>query len=370
MKKSFRLLKFKSLIFLAFAIFSDSVWSAETIEFYNGVRYLGMGDSMIAVANDETALAANPAALGRLRNYYGTIFDPEVELNKGSQEIYSVKAYSQHLLLNNVIPAVAASPSTYYSARAQVMPSFVAKNFGIGLLLKYNLNAEANAAGTAVDTFYREDMGLLLGYNLRLFDGRIKIGVTGKLISRIEVDEANLDPTGDLSIPTMGETGTAKEGLGVGADVGLILAGPWTYIPTVTAVVRNVGGMPFDKAYGNRLSTSTERPARVAQDIDVGAALFPIHTNWIRSSWSIEYRGLVSGAEETDKGRLMHAGAEFNFGDFFFLRFGYNQRYLTGGLELASERFQIQLATYGEEIGVGTNYREDRRYVAKISFRF
>jgi hypothetical protein len=370
MKKCFRNYKFKLKILVVLFLFSHSGMAAENIEFYNGIRYLGMGDSMIAVANDETALAANPAALGRLRDTYGTIFDPELDGNKGASEIYRITAFTQPFRLGEVVPTVATVPNTYYSARGQIMPSFVARNFGIGLLLKYNLNAEANTAGTAVDTFYREDMALLLGYNLRLFDGRIKIGVTGKVISRIEVDESALDPTSDLDIPTMGTAGTAKEGLGVGADAAIILAGPWTYIPTLTAVVRDVGGTKFDKSSGNRLATSTQRPNQVSQDIDVGAAIFPIHTNTIRSSWSVEYRGLTSGATEVDKGKLVHAGMEMNFGDVFFLRAGYNQRYITGGLELASESFQIQMATYGEEIGSGTDYREDRRYVLKFSFRY
>jgi hypothetical protein len=351
-------------------ILSRPVFASEIIEFYNGIRYLGMGDTMVAVANDETALAVNPAALGKLRDFYGTILDPEVEINKNYNEIYRNMAFTQPFRLSDVIPSVVADPSTYYSVRGQMMPSFVARNFGIGFLMKYNLHAEANAAGTAVDTFYREDFAMLLGYNLRLFDGRVKIGFTGKVISRIEVNDPALDPTQDLSIPALGTAGIAKEGTGVGADVALMLAGPWTYIPTITAVVRDVGGTKFDKANNVRLSTATTNPDQINQDIDVGMAIFPIHTNYVRSTWALEYRGLVSGTTETDKGKLVHAGMEFNFGDVFFLRAGYNQRYLTGGAELASERFQFQLATYGEEIGTGTSYREDRRYVLKFAFRF
>lgn len=47
-----------------------------------------------------------------------------------------------------------------------------------------------------------------------------------------------------------------------------------------------------------------------------------------------------------------------------------NQRYWTAGLEMALKNYQIQLATYGEEIGTATTHREDRRYVAKFAFRF
>ena len=68
--------------------------------------------------------------------------------------------------------------------------------------------------------------------------------------------------------------------------------------------------------------------------------------------------------------KLIHAGMEFNFGDVFFMRAGYNQRYWTAGLELASEHFQYQLASYGEEVGTKDTPKEDRRYVFKFAFRF
>jgi hypothetical protein len=359
------------LLLLLILTVSETVVAQEIIQFYSGIRYLGMGNTSISVTNDETAIAVNPAALGRLRDIYGTIFDPEIEANIGASDVYHIKAFTQPFRFEAVIPSVAADPNTYYHARAHLMPSFVAKNFGIAFLANDQFNAEANTAGTTVNTFYRDDMALLLGYNLRLFEGRIKIGVTGKVISRIEINESALSTTGPLDMPTLGTLGKATEGLGVGADAGIILAAPWDYIPTLTAVVHDVGGTKFDKSYANRLSSSTVRPNQQNQDIDVGMSLFPIHTNYIRSSWAIEYHGVTSAATEPDKAKLIHAGVEFNFGDVFFVRAGYNQRYWTAGLELASERFQIQLASYGEEIGSSsTTLREDRRYVSKFSYRF
>ncbi|MNL41682.1 hypothetical protein D3C87_1641040 [compost metagenome] len=148
-----------------------------------------------------------------------------------------------------------------------------------------------------------------------------------------------------------------------------MLAAPWTYIPTLTAVFRDVGGTSFDKGTGTRMNT-TEHPNTIKQDLDVGLALFPIHTNFVRSTWTLEYRGLLTSADEEDKAKLIHAGLEFNFGDVFFLRGGYNQRYYTAGLELASEHFQWQLATYGEEVGTVDAHKEDRRYVLKFALRF
>jgi hypothetical protein len=74
--------------------------------------------------------------------------------------------------------------------------------------------------------------------------------------------------------------------------------------------------------------------------------------------------------QATTTNRNIHGGLEFNFHDFFFLRAGMNQGFYTAGIELASTKFQLQAATYGEDIGTDTAPREDRRFIGKFSIRF
>lgn len=344
--------------------------AGELREFYNGARGLGMGDCNIAIVNDETALAVNPAGLGKLRNKFGTVFDPELDIGNNLLDMYRLKAFSQPFTIDSVAPTVVMAPNTYYHAREQLFPSFVTKNFGIGIYQRYLLNLESNSDGSALSTYYRDDLALLLGYNFRFFDGRIKFGFTGKVVSRIEVDESALSTAGALDMPTLNTGGFAKEGVGAGADVGLILTGPWTFLPSLAIVARNVGNMKFDSSKDIRLTGTTARPATELQDVDAAVSFSPIHQKNIRSVWTIEYRNLLTSSTETDKAKLMHAGVEFNFGDVFFLRAGYNQRYWTAGFELSSEHFQWQYANYGEEVGTATANKEDRRHVLKFAFRF
>lgn len=348
----------------------ESAHAQERREFYRSIRALSMGNASVAVANDETSLLLNPAGLGKLRNFYGTILDPELELGSQTINMYNAKAFSQPWDLSDAMPAAVAAPGEQFHFRGQLFPSFVARNFGVGILQKYEMDANYDSTSARANTFYRNDLGLILGYNLRLFDGRVKIGFTGRLINRIEVNEAALDPTQALDLPTLATAGFAKEGTGFGTDVGLMLAGPWSMIPTIGAVLRDVGGTNFAMSSGQRLSQATIRPTTVAQDLDVGISLFPIHNNSVRSVWTIEYKGVLTAQNETDPTKLLHGGVEVNFGDLLFVRVGYNQRYWTAGLELASERFQFQLGSYGEEIGTAAASLEDRRYLMKIGFRF
>lgn len=343
---------------------SIDVNAAERRSFYSGARCLAMGGACIAVTNDETALLVNPAGLGKLRDFYGTLFDPEFEFGYQTQGFYNAGPFSSPFSLEDVLPSLNALRDSPYHAKAQVFPSFVGRNFGIGLFGNYLLDAEMSTDGTTVNTYYRNDYALALGFNFRFFGGRVKLGFNAKVISRIEVDNPTLSATGPMDYATIG-----SEGVGLSTDVGLIMTAPWKWLPTISAVARDVGNTSFTQASGVRLTTAT-RPNMVQQDIDVALAMFPIHTNYVRSSWTVEYRGLLTSQDEPDKAKLMHGGLELNYGDVFFFRAGYNQRYWTTGMELSSERFQWQITTYGEEIGTVDMPREDRRYILKMAYRF
>lgn len=359
-----RILWIALLQFIFLTAWTFEVNARERRNFYSGARCQAMGGACIATTNDETALLVNPAALGKLRDFYGTIFDPELEFGFETQGIYQDYNFSNPYTLSDIVPALNVKRGAYYHAKAQIFPSFVGRNFGVGIFSNYILDAKMADDGSTVDAFYRNDLAFALGFNFRLWDGRIKIGVATKIVSRIEVDNEALSATGPLDYESI-----AAEGVGLSNDVGLILTAPWAMLPTISAVARDVGSTTFDSAEGVRMDTAT-RPNMVKQDLDVAVALFPIHTNNIRSTWSVEYRGLLTSEDEPDKAKLLHAGYEVNFGDVFFFRAGYNQRYWTAGLELSSERFQWQVSSYGEEVGTVDAPVEDRRYTFKFAYRF
>lgn len=351
-----------STLLLCLCMITDRVCAAEIYEFYNGARQMAMGGASIGVVNDETALLSNPAGLGKLRNAFGTILDPEIDLGSNAYTFYKDSAYSNPFDLTQVKNTTDANRDKHFHARAQVFPSFVVRNFGIGIFAKNAMDARMNTAGTAMTTHYVDDMALVLGINLRLFDGILKIGGAARGISRIIIDK-DIDPLGSLD-----KSANASEGTGVGIDGGVILSAPIAWLPSISAVVRDSGGTKFTSG-GARLTTTT-RPADVEQDIDVAFSVFPIHANRARSSFTIEYQKIKEAAAATSKTRYYHVGYEFNYADMIFFRAGMNQIYWTAGLELATEHTQVQLTSYGEDVGPDGSPEEDRRYVIKFALRF
>jgi hypothetical protein len=329
---------------------------SEWFEFYNNSRSLAMGGASIAITSDDTSLYRNPANLGSLRDLYGTILDPEIE---GTSNLTA-----SQIDIAGVMSSLSAKPDTYYRSKTQITPTIVRRNMGFGIIYKSEISAEVKSATPNVmDTVYKNDAGAVLGANVRLFDGRIKLGATGRLFNRIEVDNAALSTSGATDLQTIGAEGNA-----LAVDVGLLMQAPWTYIPTLGVVVRDAGDTTFEK--GGQRITTVARPNTIRQSVDAALAIFPIHSNQFRSVWTIEYSDITNSRNDTDNAKRVHFGLELNTRDLFFFRLGYNQRYLTGGIEVASENIVWQLTSYGEEIGTAAAPREDRRLNMKLAVRF
>lgn len=350
----------KFFLFILFSTVTIRVDATERFEFFNGVRALGMGGVQISTVNDETALLANPAALGKLRDHFVTVFDPEIDMSQDSYDSFSLDVWSG-LQPDNVLTKLNADNSLVISNRLQVFPSLVLPNFGFGALGKYRISGRITGGNYELD--YQSDYAAVLGFNFRLFDGRMKLGFNTKVINRSEIKATLPTSTTNISVAANG-----KEGLGIGMDIGMILTAPWKALPTLSVVARDFGNTSFSS--DGIFNTTAQKPDTILQTYDLGVAFFPIMGKKTRTSIALEMRDAtnVQGVDDTTK--LYHFGMEFNFFDSIFLRLGAHQRYYTAGLEFAVENYQLQFATYGEEVGTAATSEESRRYVVKFAYRF
>ena len=336
----------------------------ERYEFYKGIRQMGMGGSSVAVANDETGLLSNPASLGRLRDFFITVIDPELEVGTQTQQIANADLIKMRDP-QQALDKCKLNPDKHLHERAQLFPSIVVPNFGLGVFGKYQIDAQLNSLTNKFQYDYVKDYAIVTGLNYSFFGGIFKIGTNARIIDRVEVRDSTIDPMStSLNINTM-----ASSGVGFGTDTGIILTAPVAYLPTLAAVWRDVGRTSFNWQKDPFLKTS-DRPLSTDSTVDVGLSIQPILGRNFRSTWTIEYRDVKTAGSETDQMRRVHGGLELNVADAFFIRGGLNQRYWTAGLELAMMNYQLQLATYGEDIGATGSPREDRRYELKLAIRF
>ena len=343
---------------------ATSAYASERSYFYRGVRSLGMGGASVAVVNDETALLHNPAALGRLRDAYFTVIDPEAEMGSNTTGVMGT-GYGSLLNVQGTLDKAKLKPGQHVSGRAQVFPSLILPNFGIGVFGKYDVNAEVNTASTAYSYHQTRDTAVVMGFNFRFWDGIIKLGSNVRVVDRLQIKEDSLSPTAtNLSNDTY-----QKEGVGLGSDTGLIITAPIAWLPTIAAVWRDVGSTSYSFRDGF-FTSSSMKPDPTGQTIDAGISISPILSPRVRMQWTAEYQDLQNSQKETDPMRRIHGGMELNIADAFFVRGGINQRYWTAGMELSMFNYQFQIASYGEDVGDSTTHKEDRRYVVKFAFRF
>ncbi len=357
------------IVCFAITMFVHQANAQQVFEFYSGVRQNGMGGAYTATVNDETAVLLNPAGLGKIRDATFTIADPEVSAGAGTGKVFTASNFTKALSIN---PQSILTESNLKGNRepihmkAQIFPSIILENFGFGLHYKKEHDSIiADPAGTNYNIRYVNDFALAMAYNFRFFGGIVKLGVGAKLIDRTEIDTIVPVATTNLNVETFG-----SEGMGISATTGLIITAPIQWLPSIAAVVQDVGGTNFTLSDGLFNRVGDRRPKHVTQKVDAGVSFSPIISNHVRMTVTGEMRDLTNLSKQLDKAKLIHAGAEINFADFFFLRGGMNQRYYTGGAEFATEQFQLQFATYGEEVGTYPAKKEDRRYVFKFTMRY
>ncbi|MDX9730745.1 MAG: hypothetical protein RBT63_03150 [Bdellovibrionales bacterium] len=345
---------------------ASNAHGGEIERFYRGVRSLGMGGVYVNTVNDETAILTNPAGLGKLRDTTWTLVDPELHGAFTNTDIVNYTNIFDAVSAQGLLDRLNQARGKNWHARLQMFPSVVTTNFGIGLLAKYDYNARVDENGTNYRLDYVNDWALALAYNFRFLSGVLKVGVTGRIVNRSEV-HADLDPNSTgLEMRSL-----EAEGLGVAGDVGAILTAPVAGLPSLGVTVRDVGTTSYNLRPG-LFNVTTARPRDTLQSVDVGLSVQPIMANRMRTTFAIEYHGVTTplDPDHEDFLKRTHVGMELNAADFFFLRAGANQGYWTAGAEFATERFQLQLASYGEELGSPTARIEDRRWVAKFSLRF
>lgn len=339
-------------------------YAAEIYESYNGIRQMGMGGASVAVVNDETALFLNPAALGKLRDPILTLVDPEAGGNSAMQTFLGGSAVPDLLDPQSQLNWLNQNKGTHFHTHLQVFPSIVTTNFGFGIIDRYSYDGEVDSTGTNYTLNYTNDIGPVLGTSLRFFDGKIKIGGSARIINRIQAKKTIPANSQNLTWSSI-----ADEGVGIAGEVGMIVTGPWVFLPSIAAVIHDVGTTSYNVTQGQFLKTQT-RPENVDSTVDVGFSISPIISNHTRMQITGEYQDVRTASQETSQIRRLHAGLEYNIYDVMFFRGGLNQGYWTAGFELNVNYFQIQAATYGEEIGTALVPKEDRRYSVKFTIRF
>ena len=332
--------------------------------FHKGVRPLGMGGAFTAVANDQNALNYNPAGFGFMEKSRIAILNPMVEVSEDSYDLFQdfdeidqddtaevSQLLKKHVGENNHITASFDVYGQFHVGKVGVMVAGVGRA-SVDMAIRNPTYPVLKVSGAAD---YGGQLGL--GYTLPMVPG-LSLGVGIKALNResLEKDYTAVDIAADDFEDTLEDD--RQEGSDTSFDLGLI----WSReIEGITRVSLGVAGlnlkeMDFDEARDQK----TQYNAGVA---------FEQRFYGFTLTEAFDYQDITDNlAEDDSTEKKVHMGAELKFPYLLAVRGGLSQGYYTAGATLDLNLIRFDVATYGEEIGVVGGQKEDRRYVAQISF--
>ncbi len=359
---------------------------AEAQSLYSGIRNqfqstraMGMGNAFTAVADDVNAIFYNPAGISQLKKGESSWFlkadgDPTIADFLG--DISDATNSSDET--QAITDAIQKNYGNHYSVRAPSLGFLWARpKWALAIIpMDFSLDMGLNRlVGPSVSLNAVQDTTVAFTYNWNIKKwqnlGTFNVGVTTKLIYRMNVDEV-VDVASIALNDEVFNVEDANEGMTLDADIGILWKGPWqSFNPSAALVIRNVGDYGY---FGNMnlIGEGTGTPERLHRVIDLGYAM-DMPGFWV-FSWKVaaDMRNMLHPQWSARKG--LHLGTEFiwEVASWFSggWRVGLNQGYWTAGFTGEFTVFRLDLASYGEEVGVPDLNIENRRYMLTMSLDF
>lgn len=345
---------------------------------YVSTRALGMGNAFLAVADDHNAMFYNPAGLAYRKDgqFHGflrgglspNILDLVDEIDKAEKQPDKEQAiadlieskYGSHYFSRVTTGGIYVRPRWGFA--------FIPADFNMDISVHQQVGPTLNVNAYLDSTFatsYSRKVSWLKGHD-------ISWGTTVKAIHRVHAGQSLLAAQLVDGKDLFNEE-DANEGLTVDADLGLLWklkpTGFMRHIkPTFAFVIRNVA----DYGYFTKFDVFSEKsgdPPKLGRRFDLGSK-FQLPKFWVFDPHlAVDMRDM--GHENWTPMKGLHAGTELYWTMYKWWKghwaVGLNQGYWTAGVGARLAWFQIDAATYGEEVGTSNASKENRRFMLELS---
>lgn len=338
---------------------------------YQSVRSAGMGGVRMLTGLYDENFFGNPARVTANPHSRFTLIDitpiefTAATLSAGSSVLsgtapLTVAANSAGQNLHNRLQII--FPAYYHAAIEDRKMAFA-----IGLVASVQMDAslrqsyQTNFGGVA-------DVGPAITVGRKfLADDKLSVGVTAHLIYR-----AAANPNYGLIDYIRGVPLTLTSIGGDGAMLDFDLGGTYEVIKwgefNVNAglAFQNLLGGTYSNLGLSLLNVSTKPPAQARSMALAGSLSRPVWGNFTDTVFALEFTDIFN-AGGGSLFRTIHMGAESHWRSIA-VRLGLNQGYWTAGIGFDFRFFTLNIASYGEELGLNAGVLEDRRYTLNFGF--
>ncbi|MBX3021727.1 MAG: hypothetical protein KF799_08640 [Bdellovibrionales bacterium] len=357
---------------------------------YISTRASGMGNAFTAGADDFSAIFYNPAMLalrneGHLRMFARAGLGPEsLKLFKEIEDVKKVPDADQPQAYTDLITSHYGDHFNYRLPTAGAV--WARPGWGIALIpvdLSLDLSIHRQI-GPMVNVNMYQDSTLAVAYARKMnWWGKrheTSWGATIKSIHRIHVGEAI--SAGQLANgSTVWDKSHANEGLTFDLDLGywwrppVPQSGMFKFLkhmePSFAFVVRNAVDYGFKQNF-HLMDKNSGEPPKLQRRFDFGSK-WDLPKVWVFDPhFALDVRDVGHPNWTPKKG--IHAGAELYWKMYNWWKghwaVGLNQGYWTAGFGARMAIFQLDIATYGEEVGTPSVPIESRRYMLEAALDF
>ncbi len=373
----------RRLAFSVLAFFPIQSFAVKSLDFtiqqqYVSTRALGMGNAFLAVADDHNAMFYNPAGLayrkdGQFHGFLRGGLSPEIldlqkEIDQADKKEDSEQA---------IADLIASKYGSHYAARVTTGAMYVRPRWGFAFIpadLSMDISVHQQVGPTLnVNAYLDSTFATSYARKVSWFKGHdISWGTTVKAIHRAHAGQsvlaAQLVDGKDIF-----DEKDANEGLTIDADLGLLWklkpTGLMRHLrPTFAFVIRNIGDYGYPIQF-DIFSKQSGEPPKLGRRFDFGSK-WDLPKFWVFDPHlAVDIRDI--GHENWTPTKGFHAGMELYWKMFNWWKghwaVGLNQGYWTAGVGARLAWFQLDIASYGEEVGTSNAPLENRRYMLELS---
>jgi len=366
--KNFRLV-LVSAVALAFT--QNTFALDQIIRPFTSARSTGMGGVRYTTGLYEENFFANPARVAANPVWRVDIFNQLIEANSsliqnmgqlsgGGDEVSNAAntaGSNNHIRIQTILPAF------YFP---QIFSS--RSSFALGLIQSTQADISLRR-NLSIDPTAIVDIGPAFTFARRMMkEDRLTVGMTGHVTYRAATKES-FSTIDYLKLGKFDFKKSAGEGMHYDFDLGSTYTLPWKpkgWRLQPGIAVNNILGGKYKNIGADFIKGETGKPPAQPTTVNFGtSATKPDFLHLNNAIFAFEVHD-IGNNKNGSLFRLIHVGTEVKLKDWFALRAGIGQGYLSAGVGFDLPLFKIDLTTYGEELALNSGEYEDRRYALRI----